>query len=172
MIKHWIASYERLTYSARFLSQGASFILVIISLLSFGEFSIRLVRFADGWYWRENQSNIVIAVVFHLLILSIFMFRFLVLMQPNTRRLWFAQILWLLGLISIYGFIVVTRGSFFANPNDPVENCIDCFYFSTFRYASATYTVIFLFYPWLSMFKEFVLSTMSLGEAISTKSNS
>lgn len=169
MISHWISNYVELLWTSKIVTQMSCFLLVMISFMSLGELLYALTRFVPDGFLGENQFNITVGVFFHLLIAVIFFSRFCVLWRVSRRRVWYSQILWISGVLTIYSYIIATRGSLFENPDDPFANCMDCFYLSTFRYASATFTVIFLFYLWISVLKEVAFGIIAFSQVISKK---
>lgn len=169
MFRKLVFNYIQLIKTTRFVSLIVSLLLVLVSLWSLVELVYPLFRYADAWYLRENEKNIAIGIIFHIVISAIFLFRFSALLNLTFRRIWFSQIAWILGLVVIYAYMVTTRGSLFENADDPSIGCMDCFYFLTFRYATPTFTVVFLLYPLLSVVKQIALGILAFIQAVSSK---
>jgi hypothetical protein len=158
MFANWKAIYGELLKRTKLLSQLATFVLFMAALLSFSENIYQIVRFADWGFIQTNKESMLIGVGFQFLITVILFSRFVAL---QSERFGWSFLLWVSLLLTTYFYIAATRRSFFANPNDLGSGCMDCFYYDTFSYASVTFTVIFLCYPLISIFKELTLISVT-----------
>ena len=61
--------------------------------------------------------------------------------------------MWALGVTTIY-FYAYSTGRVLGLTAESYQNCMDCFYYQTFLYASESFTLVFLFYPMIAIFKE------------------
>lgn len=114
---------------------------------------------ADNGFLLENRSRIYMGIFFQSFLAILFAIRFFVLWRINDRRVWFSQGLWLVGLASIYFYNVATTGRFDLSQT---PNCIDCFYYDSFRYSSVGFTLLFLAYLVVSPFKQVAFALYSL----------
>ena len=169
MFRKAILNYVQIFRTTRLISLIVTLLLIFVSLWSLVELVYPSLLYADDAFLRENEKDLAIGIIFHIFISAVFLFRLIALLKLTDRRIWLSQIAWILGLVVLYAYIVVTRGSLFEDPNSPTIGCMDCFYFSTFRYASPTFTVVFLLYPLLSVFKEIVLGIWAFEQALSSK---
>ncbi len=152
--------YLGITGRTRLLSQIAVFLVFMVAFLTLGDFLYRLFVNAPADFWRNNSTDITIAVIFQLLIAIIFLGRFGLLFFRGGRALWFSQLLWLSGILSIYFYMIATRGYFLSETD---HWCMDCI---LFRYTSESFNVIVFSYYTLSILKEILYGFISAIAAI------
>lgn len=149
----YIDSYKLSLSKTRLLSQSSSFLVAL--LVSFELISLlRSSFYAPGEF--ENWSGVVVGIAFLSAISVTFAIRFILLFFPKTEYLWSSQLLWLIGWMSICGYMLVTAkvetGSFFGVHR---FDCMDCFYGTTFSFVSSRISVLFLiFYVWVSPIRQ------------------
>lgn len=159
MFSIWKQNYIELLSFTRVWSQLTCFLLSMVAVLSLYDLAVAL-NGADADFLATNRSEIRIAIFFHVLLIIIFICRFFTLSQTSKARPWLSQLLWLVGIFAIYSYMVLTTGSF--DPNATSKNCIDCFYYQTFRYSSVGFTMVFLAYLFLSPFKEILFAVFPI----------
>ncbi len=154
MLRRFFSKYVAIVAKAGRLSQVVSFLLAILSAVSLFDLLSALLRMQDLDFVSRNLYDICVAVAFHFLILATLSIRFAILFRNSLSAAWRSQLLWVVSLVWIYLYEIVTRGRLFDDPSSSASTCIDCFYFSTFRYATVTFTVVFISYPVISFLCE------------------
>src|ERR1700755_2330537 len=110
----FLETYAGLIGRTRFLSQAATFLVFLVTFLTLGDLFYHLFVNAPAEFWRENSSDIGVAIGFQLLIGIVFLGRFGFLSVKRDKALPISQFLWLLGILSIYFYSVATRGYLFS----------------------------------------------------------
>jgi hypothetical protein len=159
MFSSWKRNYIKLLRLTRVWSQVTCFLLSMFAALSLYDLAVAL-NAADAGFLAANRGEIRVAVIFHVLLIVIFTCRFFMLSRISRGRQWFSQLLWLVSMVAIYSYMVLSTGSFDLNATS--KNCMDCFYYQTFRYSSVGFTEVFLAYLFLSPFKEILFAVFPI----------
>ena len=159
MFSIWKRNYVEILRLTRMWSQLTSFLLSMFAALSLYDLAVALYG-AESNFLATNRREIRIAVFFHAFLIIIFTCRFFTLLRIRVGRPWFSQLLWLVGIVAIYVYMVLSTGSF--DPNATSKNCMDCFYYQTFRHSSVGFTVVFLAYLFLSPVKEILFALFAV----------
>jgi hypothetical protein len=116
--------------------------------------------------WINEKLNVIfISISFQLIISVIFTLRFVFLwFKKNNNFIWFSQISWLIGWLTILSYQSVTAkvlfGSFSGSRQPP---CMDCFYTDTFLWTfSDILVLIFLAYLFFSPIKQLLTLLFAL----------
>ena len=166
-----IEFYKEILNYTRILSKITSFLIVIFLLVEIFR-SLCLYSFYAPQEWlNRSWTMIYFSLGFQLLITIIFATRFVFLWLKDSKFLWFSQIFWLIGWLSILAYDLIsakiTFGSFFGFQ----ANCMDCFYYDTFISASASLTVILFAYLFLSPIKQIIIFVSALMSKVFLKSS-
>ena len=153
-------NFFSLLTATKLASQIAVVAIWWISVFSLGQLLGDLRSEPTGSVWRENSAAIQKAFLFHLLILLFFSVRFYFLLFSDLISIRISQVFWLLGAISIWFYFVASGNSFFSD-----DQCMDCAYYFTFRYASVFFNVVVLNYLFLSILKQLIFGIVSIVRA-------
>ena len=150
----FLQTYRQLLDDSKFLSKFSSFLIASIAFLEIANnlwnyYVIPIER-------NVGKCSIVgFSVGFQTTIAVIFALRFIFLWQKNSKFLWFSQITWLFGWVSLYLYQFLTRnyiyGSFLTGDR---SYCVNEYYFlEIFVIASIPLTLILGAYFILSPIK-------------------
>lgn len=166
----FIESYRQNLINTRSFSKITSFLMVICLFVEISE-NLYLYFFHAEQNWiNEYWSKIVISLSFQSFIAVVILIRFVLLCFRNPKFIWYAQFAWLISWSSIVFYHLATSkilfGSFFGKRK---FSCMDCFYYDTFLWASASLTVILLFYEFISPIKQVIIFVSGLMSKVETQ---
>jgi len=156
-------SYLQIFSGMRLLSKISSFLIAISIFLNIFEilyFSI--FHHNRGWI-NENLNIIFISITFQIIIALIFTLRFVFLRFKRNKFIWFSQICWFIGWLTILSYQLVTAKVLFGSFLGGRQDCMDCFYSDTFLWLFSDYLVLlFLAYLFLSPIKQLLTLLFAL----------
>jgi hypothetical protein len=165
-------SYLQTLRNVLLFSKISSFVIAILTFLNIFEILYFSIFHHNRDWINEKRNVIFISISFQLIISVIFTLRFIFLwFKKNNNFIWFSQISWLIGWLTILSYQLVTAkvlfGSFtkvlFGSFIGSRQDCMDCFYSDTFLWLFSDYLVLlFLAYLFLSPIKQILILLLAL----------
>ena len=160
MFAKWLDEYRKNYLATRFISQFPAFLITLISLLSL--YTNLHAGYLNPGYVKTNGQYFWISNLFHILVACFFGFRFVLLFFNSKKSFWFAQLLWLFVLITLFVWRVYTvegLDNFFESLFPTLESVAAPSFGewnqTFFSNVSETLQTILLTYCFLSPFRQF-----------------
>jgi hypothetical protein len=168
----YLKTYKILLFDIRLFSKITTFLMIIFALVEIIDFTNTFLRSDIQWDWiYANGWDNLIFIGFVLLLILIFSLRFAFLSSKKLKFVWMAQLLWLIGFLTlfVYPYIIAKLlfGSFFGSRS---FNCIDCMYYDTFLGVTPGFFYVLIGYLLLSPVKQGFLLFYSLAPYFKEKS--
>lgn len=115
MDSKWIDEYKRLSEKMNFFSRASSFLLSILSVFS--------LSWVFWWTWQlevkldEEVLAFIVGVAFHLIVIILFVTRFVLSFFKSKKSAKFSQILWFVGFLTITSYCFYSLNIYFERMN-------------------------------------------------------
>ncbi len=106
MFGKWLDEYRENYLKTRFISQLPAFLITLISLLSL--YTNLHAGYLNPGYVESHGQYFWISNLFHVLVACFFGVRFVLLFFSSKKSFWFAQLMWLFVLITLFIWRVYT----------------------------------------------------------------
>ena len=157
MFENWFKENRKL----KLLSQTATFLIALFSILSFVEILRAISYNPDALIFQKTK--VITSCLFHIVIASSFAFRFVLLFFSSKKTFMISQIVWLICVLTLISFHIFTRFALYGGlfpPESDISFGMD-HYPILFLYAENSFIILIFFYIFASPIKQIITLIMA-----------